>query len=388
MLPNGPMDHVELSRIRAISEKVLALQKQGKSVLELQIGEPDFVTPAHIVDAAKRSMAEGLTHYAPNRGVLALRKEIAQKLKRENRIDPNPETEIMVTSGCTEALFCSIVGLLNPDDEMIVIEPAYVSYLQLARIVRAKTVPVHAIEERGWLPDIEEIKRAITPKTRMLIVNSPCNPTGAVYPECLLKEIAGLAIKHNLIVLADEVYERLIYEGEKHVSIASMPGMENRTITINGFSKAYAMTGWRIGYLTVCKELLLPILKVHQYAVACSNTMSEHAAIEALRNGEPHVRKMISEYSKRRSFLVSALREIEGISCVPPSGAFYLYPNVSGVGLSGSAFAAALLEEGFVASVPGPAFDSFCDKNVRISFASSMENLEEFIRRLRSFLKR
>lgn len=385
---HSPMDAVELSRIRAIGEKVQQLQKQGRDIVRLQIGEPDFTTPEHIIAAAKAAMDQGQTHYAPNRGLLSLREEISKKLLRDNSITADPVTEILVTSGCAEGLYLVFMGLVEPGDEVIIIEPAYISYLQLARAAHAKAVPIHAKEENGWLPDMDELRAAVTAKTKLLILNTPGNPTGVVYPREVLQQIATLAQEKDFLVLSDEVYEKLVYDGARHISIASLDGMKERTITINGFSKAFAMTGWRMGYLAADAKLILPMLKVHQYAVASSNIIAQNAAITALRAGEDCVDKMRQEYACRRRFLLDAFAQIPEISCAEPAGTFYMYPNVSGSGMSGTEFADRLLMEAGVATVPGTAFDSFCNSHIRISYASSMESLHAAVSRLKEMLKK
>lgn len=385
---HSPMDAVELSRIRAIGEKVQQLQKEGRDIVRLQIGEPDFTTPDHIIAAAKAAMDHGQTHYAPNRGLLSLREEISRKLLRDNGITADPTTEILVTSGCAEGLYLVFMGLVEPGDEVIIIEPAYISYLQLARAAHAKAVPVHAREENGWMPDLDELRAAVTEKTKLLVLNTPGNPTGAVYPREVLQQIAALAQEKDFLVLSDEVYEKLIYDGAQHVSIASLDGMKERTITVNGFSKAFAMTGWRMGYLAADAKLILPMLKVHQYAVASSNIIAQNAAITALQAGEACVEEMRQEYARRRRFLLDSFAEIPEISCAEPAGTFYMYPNISGSGMSGTEFADRFLMEAGVATVPGTAFDSFCNSHIRISYASSMESLQMAVSRLKDFLKK
>jgi aminotransferase len=385
---HSPMDAVELSRIRAIGEKVQQLQKEGRDIVRLQIGEPDFTTPDHIIAAAKAAMDHGQTHYAPNRGLLSLREEISRKLLRDNGITADPATEILVTSGCAEGLYLVFMGLVEPGDEVIIIEPAYISYLQLARAAHAKAVPVHAREENGWMPDLDELRAAVTEKTKLLVLNTPGNPTGAVYPREVLQQIAALAQEKDFLVLSDEVYEKLIYDGAQHVSIASLDGMKERTITVNGFSKAFAMTGWRMGYLAADAKLILPMLKVHQYAVASSNIIAQNAAITALQAGEACVEEMRQEYARRRRFLLDSFAEIPEISCAEPAGTFYMYPNISGSGMSGTEFADRFLIEAGVATVPGTAFDSFCNSHIRISYASSMESLQMAVSRLKDFLKK
>lgn len=385
---HSPMDAVELSRIRAIGEKVQQLQKEGRDIVRLQIGEPDFTTPDHIIAAAKAAMDHGQTHYAPNRGLLSLREEISRKLLRDNGITADPATEILVTSGCAEGLYLVFMGLVEPGDEVIIIEPAYISYLQLARAAHAKAVPVHAREENGWMPDLDELRAAVTEKTKLLVLNTPGNPTGAVYPREVLQQIAALAQEKDFLVLSDEVYEKLIYDGAQHVSIASLDGMKERTITVNGFSKAFAMTGWRMGYLAADAKLILPMLKVHQYAVASSNIIAQNAAVTALQAGEACVEEMRQEYARRRRFLLDSFAEIPEISCAEPAGTFYMYPNISGSGMSGTEFADRFLMEAGVATVPGTAFDSFCNSHIRISYASSMESLQMAVSRLKDFLKK
>ena len=385
---HSPMDAVELSRIRAIGEKVQQLQKEGRDIVRLQIGEPDFTTPGHIIAAAKAAMDHGQTHYAPNRGLASLREEISRKLLRDNGITADPATETLVTSGCAEGLYLVFMGLVEPGDEVIILEPAYISYLQLARAAHARAVPVHAKEENGWLPDLDELRAAVTPKTKLLVLNTPGNPTGVGYPREVLQQIAALAQEQDFLVLSDEVYEKLIYDGAQHVSIASLDGMKERTITINGFSKAFAMTGWRMGYLAADARLILPMLKVHQYAVASSNIIAQSAAITALQAGESCVEEMRREYARRRQFLLDAFAQIPEISCVAPAGTFYIYPNISGTGLSGTEFADKFLMEAGVATVPGTAFDSFCNSHIRLSYASSMESLQTAVSRLKGMLKK
>lgn len=387
MRVSGHLDHVELSRIRGIGEKIKVLEDQGRDVIRLHLGEPDFTTPENIIASAKAALDRGQTHYAPNRGIPVLRNAIAEKLQTENGIAYDPETEVLVTSGCAEGLYLVFSALLDPGDEVIIVEPAYIAYLQLARIVGAKSVLVHAGESGGWLPDIDDLRKAVTDKTKLLILNSPCNPTGAVYPRELIEQIAQLAIEKDFLVLSDEVYEKLLYDGAEHVSIGSINGMRERTLTINGFSKAYAMTGWRLAYIAAPKEFILPMVKIHQYSMSSSNIIAEYAGVEALKNGAEACARMLAQYSQRRRLLLDAFERL-CIPCAAPKGTFYIYPNVVRGGLGGREFAERLLADAGVAVVPGTAFDSFYDTNIRISYASSMENLREFIARLEDMLTR
>lgn len=379
------MDKIEMSKIRMIGDKAAQMASEGKSIVKLQVGEPDFETPQHIIDTAIQALRNKDTHYTPNRGTMALRKAIADKLLRDNGIKADAATQIMVMTGCAEALLCACLGLLDPGDEMIIIEPTFINYVQLTRIAGAIPVIVRAREENGWLPDVDDLKKAITPRTRMLLINSPSNPTGAVYPRELMEAIAALAIKHNLFVVSDEVYEKLIYTGS-HTSIAAIPGMEKRTVTINGLSKAYAMTGWRVGYLAASDELMIPMLKIHQYATTCSPGFIQAACVDALYNSDEDVKRMQQAYRDRRSLICGLLAQSSRISFTAPDGTFYLYINVTKTGLDSETFVMRLLEEKGVATVFGTAFDhTLGSQNVRLSFANSEENLREGARRILEF---
>ena len=383
---HSPMDAVELSRIRAIGEKVQQLQKEGRDIVRLQIGEPDFTTPGHIIAAAKAAMDHGQTHYAPNRGLASLREEISRKLLRDNGITADPATEILVTSGCAEGLYLVFMGLVEPGDEVIILEPAYISYLQLARAAHARAVPVHAKEENGWLPDLDELRAAVTPKTKLLVLNTPGNPTGAVYPREVLQQIAALAQEQDFLVLSDEVYEKLIYDGAQHVSIASLDGMKERTITINGFSKAFAMTGFRLGYACGPEPLISAMMKIHQYSMLCAPITSQEAAIEALENGTSAMMKMRESYRQRRDFLVKRFNEI-GMDCHLPGGAFYAFPDISKFGLSSKEFATRLLMEEQVAAVPGTAFGASGEGFLRCCYATAFDQIKEACNRMERFVK-
>ena len=381
------LDEIQLSKIRQIGEKANEMAKAGRSVIMLQVGEPDFSTPQNIIDAAVRSLQKKETHYAHNRGTIECRQAICEKLAKDNRIIADPNKNILVLDGCAEALMCSVMGLLDPGEEMIVIEPSFINYVQLTKMAGCTPVIVRAREELGWLPDIEDIRKAITPKTKLLLLNSPCNPTGAVYPKELLEQIAQLSVKHGFIVISDEVYAKLVYGQAKHISIASLPGMEDRAVTINGFSKAYAMTGWRLGYVVAHEDLILPMLKIHQYATTCLPVFVQAGAVEALKNGDEAVESMRLEYERRRDILADLLREIDGIALDNiPDGTFYMYPNISKLGIDSNTFVMELLEETGVATTFGTAFDQRGEDNIRISFANSEENLREGAFRIKQFV--
>ncbi len=379
------MSHVQLSQIREILDKARALETQGKSVIHLEIGEPDFDTPAHIIQSAQRALAEGQTHYGPNRGVLLLRQAIANKLAEENGISADPEQEIIVTVGAAEALLMSFIGLLNPGDQVIIIEPAFINYVQLARMAQAEPIIVKAEEKNGWQVDPVVLEQAITPKTKMVVINTPNNPTGAVYSGNFLQTVADLAIKYNLLVVADEIYEKIIYPGSTHISIATLPGMSNRTITINGYSKAYSMTGWRLAYVVAVKELIMPMLKVHQYTTTCAPTFVQAGAIAATSESQDCVRKMVAEFARRRALVCKGLSEIPGFSCHSPQGAFYAFVNIKSFRMSSTEFVGRVLNDTGVALVPGTAFGEIGEGFARISYANTYENIGEALKRLSKF---
>ncbi|MBP3736764.1 MAG: pyridoxal phosphate-dependent aminotransferase [Lachnospiraceae bacterium] len=381
------MDEIQLSKIRQIGELAGEMAAKGKSVIKLQVGEPDFATPQQIIDAAIRSLQNKETHYTPNRGTMALRKALSDKLKKDNGIIADPAKNIIVVEGCAEALMVSTLGLMDPGEEMIIIEPTFINYIQLTKMAGCTPVIVRAREENNWLPDMDDIRAAVTDKTKILLLNSPTNPTGAVYPKELLEEIAKLAIEKNFIVVSDEVYEKLIYGDAKHISIASLPGMAERTVTINGFSKAYAMTGWRLGYVVADENLIMPMLKVHQYATTCLPEFVQAGAVEALVNSDKEVEAMRQEYQHRRDIFAELLRGIDGVTLRVPDGTFYMYPNISKFGMKSYDLVFKLLEETGVATVYGTAFDQTGDNNIRISFANSEENLREGAKRIKAFLE-
>ena len=375
------MDQIKLSGIRVIGERAAALEREGRKIIRLQVGEPDFATPRHTIAAAVASL-EGLdTHYTPNRGILPLRQAVARKLEKDNGIRYDPLEEILILNGCAEALFCAVNALADAGDEVIIIEPAFLSYEQITRLARAVPVVVRTREENGWLPRAEDIRRAITPKTRMIILNTPNNPTGAVYSRQLLEEIAALAVEHDLFVVSDEVYEKLIYD-RPHVSIAALEGMWERTVTINGFSKAYAMTGWRLGYTAAPKELTLAMLKVHQYTSTCLPSFVQKGAVDAMENSAQDVEAMRLEYRRRRDILLQYFEPCAAIRLVPPAATFYMYLNIGQSGMDSTTFCRRLLEEEGVAIVPDTAFDHGGGANVRLSFASDEAALREGAERL------
>ncbi len=355
-----------------------------KDVIALTVGQPDFVTPWHIRVAAIESLENGKTYYTSNSGTLELRREISAYMSRRFNLEYVPENEIIVTVGGSEAIDLAMRALINPGDEVIIPQPAFVCYGPIASLAGGVPVYVNTKEENRFKLTREELLAAITPKTKLLVLPYPNNPTGAIMTREDLEEIAEVLRETNIMVLSDEIYGELTY-GMNHTSIASIDGMRERTIIASGFSKAYAMTGWRLGYTLAPREITKQMLKIHQYAIMCAPTASQFAAVEAMRNGDADVEKMRAEYNRRRRYLVGGLRGL-GIECFDPEGAFYVYPNISKFGLSSEEFCEKLLAEGGVAIVPGTAFGDCGEGFARISYAYSVEHISKAIDRIEKFI--
>ncbi len=356
------------------------------NVISLGIGEPDFVTPEHISRAGIRSIEEGHTHYTSNYGMLKLREEIAAMLDRRYGLKYNPANEILVTVGVSEGVDLAMRTLVNPGNEVISLDPGYVAYEADIIFADGVPVPVPTYAKYDFGVRATEIAAAITPRTKMILLGNPNNPTGAVIPRAELEGIAKLAIEHDLVVAVDEVYSRLVYETE-HVSIAAMPGMRERTVLLDGFSKAYAMTGWRIGYVAAPAYILEAMVKIHQYTIMCAGTAAQEAALEALRHGEEDVQAMHDDYARRRRMFVDGLNRI-GLTCCEPHGAFYAFPSIAQTGLTDEDFTEKLLFEGQVAVVPGSAFGAAGAGYVRCSYCTAYDKLEEALLRLERFVKK
>ncbi|ARA98686.1 aminotransferase [Geobacillus thermodenitrificans] len=380
-----------------VSETVASLKPSGirrffdlasslDGVISLGVGEPDFVTSWSIREASILSLEQGYTSYTANAGLLELRQEIAAYLRRKFHVEYRPETEILVTVGASQAIDLALRAIVNPGDEVIVVEPSFVAYEPLVVLAGGTPVIVHASGADGFQLMPAHIERAITERTKAVIICSPNNPTGTVLSPAELKALARLAEKHDLLVIADEIYAELTYEGE-HTSIAAVPGMRERTILISGFSKGFAMTGWRLGFAAAPEELLQAMLKIHQYAMMCAPTMAQYGALEALRNGEHEVEQMRNSYRRRRNYFVASLNEI-GLPCHLPGGAFYAFPSIRHTGLTSEQFAERLLLEEKVAVVPGNVFGTSGEGYIRCSYASSLEQLQEAIKRMKRFLER
>ncbi|HQJ33061.1 MAG TPA: pyridoxal phosphate-dependent aminotransferase [Anaerolineaceae bacterium] len=380
-----------------LSEKVATLKPSGirkffdiaatmKDVISLGIGEPDFDTPEPIIQAGIEALRRGETHYTSNHGLLELRQAISDHLKGLYQVEYFAQSEIVVTVGVSEALYLVFTAILDPDDEVIIPTPCFVSYQAEVALAGGVPVEVATYAEDHFVPRIEDIEAAITPKTRAVFIGSPSNPTGAVYPREFLMKLAALVEKYDLMVVSDEIYDRLVY-GTEHVCFASLPGMQERTVLMGGFSKAYAMTGWRIGYAAGPEEIIDGMVRVHQYSIMSAPTVSQYAALTALMVGEPYIQEMLREYDRRRKLVVSSLNSI-GLKTFEPNGAFYAFPDLRSTGLSDDEFCNRLLKEEHVAVVPGNSFGDAGLGFARVSYATSYEKLEEALEKIDHFVKR
>ena len=364
--------------------KFFDLLNDKKDVIGLTVGQPDFVTPWHIRVAAIESLEKGKTYYTSNSGTLELRQGIAAYNKRRFGLDYDPVSEIVVTVGGSEAIDLTLRALVSPGDEVIIVLPAFVCYGPLTSLCGGKPVFIYTKEENSFKLMPEELKSAITDKTKLLILPYPNNPTGAIMTKEDLEPIADVLRGTDIMVLSDEIYCELTY-GHNHVSIASLDGMRERTIITSGFSKSYAMTGWRLGYTLAPAPVTKQMLKIHQYAIMCAPTVSQFAALEAINNGDNDVAVMREEYNRRRRYIVAELREL-GLDCFEAEGAFYVYPNISKFGMSSEEFCRRLLNEKGVAIVPGTAFGEGCDGYARISYAYSVDHISKALSRIKSFI--
>ena len=366
--------------------KFFDLVSEMKGVISLGVGEPDFDTPWHIRDEGIYALEQGKTFYTSNAGLKELREEICNYLNRTQGIQYNPLNEVLVTVGGSEAIDIGLRAMINPGDEVIIPQPAYVSYYPCALLAGAKPVIIDLKSENEFRLKAEELLNAITSKTKVLILPFPNNPTGAIMERKDLEQIAKICVEKDIYVMSDEIYSALTYKG-KHVSIASIEGMKERTILINGFSKAYAMTGWRLGYACGPAEIIKQMTKIHQFAIMCAPTTSQYAAVEALKNGDNDVRLMRGAYNQRRRFLMNAFNEMN-LPCFEPYGAFYVFPCIKEFGMTSEEFATKFLEEERVAAVPGSAFGDSGEGFLRISYAYSIENLKEAMIRLARFVNK
>jgi aspartate/methionine/tyrosine aminotransferase len=364
-----------------------ALEAEGKSIVHLEIGEPDFDTPANAREAAKRALDAGATHYAPFAGIPPLREAIAADATARKGFEVTPD-RVFVTVGGKGVMVYAILALVDPGDEVIVPDPGYPIYESLTRFVGAIPAAIPIRMENEFRLDVDELTSLITPKTRLIVLNSPANPTGGVLTRMDIERIAELAIRHDLLVLADEIYARILYDGVEHVSIASLPGMPERTIVLDGFSKTYAMTGWRLGYAIVPRPLVEAYGTLIINTISCAPTFVQMGALEAMTGPQEPIAAMVDEFRVRRDLVVDGLNAIPGVRCLSPHGAFYVFPEISGTGLTGSELAHKLLHEAGVCVLAGTAFGHTGTGHIRISYANSRENLTEALSRIRGLVER
>lgn len=365
--------------------KAKELERQGKSIIHLEIGEPDFDTPEHIRDAAKQALDDGFTHYGASAGQIELREAIAKHQTERQGYDVSADS-VIVTPGGKPVMFFTIMALVEQGVEVIYPNPGFPIYESMINYMGGIAVPMQLNEESGYNADIDNLRSLITPRTKLIIINSPNNPCGSVIPESDLEKIAEMAVENDLVVLADEIYKDMYYGDQEHVSITKFPGMRERTVILDGFSKSYAMTGWRLGYGVFPDFLVEPVTRLMTNSVSCTSVFSQMAAIAALEGPQDSVAAMMEEFTKRRDLVVEGLNSLPGITCPVPKGAFYAFPNIRGTGMSSQEFANKALYEAGVALLAGTAFGAFGDGYIRISFANSQENLLEAIERLRKIL--
>ena len=373
---------IEPSGIR----KFFDLVSEMPDAISLGVGEPDFDTPWRIREEGIYTLEQGKTFYTSNAGLKDLKIEISKYLERKIHVEYDPDHEIMVTIGGSEAIDAAMRAMLDPGDEVLIPQPSYVSYVPCAVLAGGVPVVIELKAENEFRLTAEELEAAITPKTKLLVLPFPNNPTGAIMEKSDLEKIAEVIKKHDIFVLSDEIYSELTYKGQ-HCTIAAFPGMKERTVLINGFSKSYAMTGWRLGYACAPELILKQMLKIHQFAIMCAPTTSQYAAVEALKNGDKDVAEMRGAYDQRRRYLVKALRDM-GFDCYEPQGAFYVFPSIKKFGMTSDEFALKLLEEEKVAVVPGTAFGDCGEGYLRISYAYSLNDLKRALERMERFVKR
>ena len=368
--------------------KARALEAQGRSIVHLEIGEPDFDTPKNIIKAAKDALDQGYTHYGPSAGLVEVREEIVKYVMKTRPGFSCTTNEVVVTPGGKPIMFYTILATIDEGDEVIYPNPGFPIYESMINFVGGKAVPLPLKEEKDFRFDIKDLKSLITTKTRMLIINSPQNPTGGILTKEDIKEIAKLAIKHNLLILSDEIYSRVVYDNFKPYSILQVPGMKERTILLDGFSKTYAMTGWRLGFGVMSKELANLVAKLQTNCASCAASFTQIAGREALRGKQDSVNQMVKEFKKRRDVIVRGLNAIPGFHCLKPKGAFYVFPNIAKTEMTSKQMADYLLSEAGVACLAGTAFGNCGEGFVRFSYANSLENINEALKRIKKAIKK
>ena len=378
------LKNVEASGIR----RLFALNQHVPGLVSLGIGEPDFAPPRHVLEAVKQAIVEGRTHYTPSNGIPELREALAKKFTSEYDLFYNPVGQILVTVGATEAVFLALLAFINPGDEVLIPDPGFVCYKPAVLIAGGVPVSVPTFEEDGFKPNLETVMSLVTNKSRVIIINSPNNPTGSVLTYEELAELAKLALDNDLVLISDEVYEKIIYEDAKHYCLATFPEMRERTIVVNSFSKTYAMTGFRVGYALGPEDLISAMLMTQQFTVACVDGLSQHAAVAALEGPQNSVSEMVSEFDKRRKLVYSRLNEIDGFNCSLPKGAFYAFPSIDKFGMTAADFSKFLLEEAKVVVTPGSTFGNNGEGFCRLSYATSYEEINEALGRIEKAVRK
>lgn len=371
-----------------VSDRARQLKAEGIDVIDLGGGDPDFITPAHIRQAATDAMNAGDTHYVASAGTPAFRKAIAAKLKSENQIEVDPATEVIVTPGGKASLFQAMLALVEPGVDVLVLEPGWVSYVPMIEMAGGRAIPVPLSGDDDWRVTRELLERALTPQTRGVLFNSPNNPTGHVMSDAELRDLSEFAIEHDLLVFADDMYEKIVFDGRVHTSIASLPGMRERTLTFNGLSKAYAMTGWRLGYVAGPAVFINQIAKVHSHSVTCATSFAQAGGVAALTGPQEFIGEMVAAWDRRRIAVCDGLSALKGVSCPRVDGAFYAFPDIRETGLSSIEFSDLMLRDAHVALVPGVAFGQAGEGYVRLSFATADDLLEKAVARMGDVLGR
>ncbi|NIM46037.1 MAG: aminotransferase class I/II-fold pyridoxal phosphate-dependent enzyme [Nitrososphaeria archaeon] len=375
---------VSISGIRKIAQ----FAKGVEDIIPMNLGEPDFSTPDYIRKAAKKAIDEGFTHYTTPLGIPELREAIAERTEQERGFEVNPKSEVLVTAGTSAAFYSIVHALLNPGDEIIVPDPCYPSYMIGIQLTGGKAVPVPLEEEKEFNIDPQAVEEKITARTKAILIVSPDNPTGAVMNKDTLEAIAEIARRHDVITISDELYEKIVYDGAKSYSIAALPEMKERTVTINGFSKTYAMTGWRIGYIIANKVIIDNARKIHHPFTVCATSISQKAALAALEGPQDFFQDMLKKYDERRKYLIKGLNDITGVKCQMPKGAFYAFPNVKSFKQPSMEIVKYIIKEGRVLTVPGSAFGKNSEGYIRLSYATSLEKIKEALPRIREALNK
>lgn len=381
--PAERLEHIKPSGIR----RFFTLAQETPDIINLSVGEPDFTPPKYALEAGWQAAREGKTHYTPTNGIPELREELARKACRDNSLNYDPASEILVTVGGTEAIFSALIGLINPGDEVLIPDPGFVCYEPCVHL--AEGVPIHVplLEKNDFKPSIDDVTSLITKRSRVIILNYPNNPTGAVLSRKELTVLTEIAIEHDLIVISDEVYEKIIYDKAKHHCVAAFPEMRERTLVVNSFSKTYAMTGLRVGFIYGPRDLVSPIWLAQQYIIACADSLAQYIALAALKGPQDFVKEMVQEFNRRRHLIYERINEIEGFNCTLPKGAFYVFPSVRDFGMTSEEFAGFLAKNARVATVPGSAFGGYGEGYIRISYATAYEQLEEALNRIGKAVK-